>query len=232
MSGGSSIRSSRWPSTSSSSRSSSRSASRDYPLFVFAAILPWKWFSSAVNDGIVSVTSRERIIKQVKFPKIVLPVAATVGGIVNFAFGLIPLFALMLLFYSDRISPYLVLIPVVAAVQFVFSLATAIAVSGDQRLLPRHRQRRPARPAAVVLPVAGALLVRPGRRARPARSETSCSRSTRGRRCSSPTAPSSTTRRCRPGSGSRRRSWSRRCVFLLLATLFFKRVEPAFAKVL
>ncbi len=25
----------------------------DYPLFVFAAILPWKWFSSAVNDGIV-----------------------------------------------------------------------------------------------------------------------------------------------------------------------------------
>jgi ABC-type polysaccharide/polyol phosphate export permease len=101
----------------------------DYPLFVFAAILPWKWFSSAVNDGIVSVTSRERIIKQVKFPKIVLPVAAAMGGVVNFLFGLIPLFALMILFYSDRISPFLVLIPVVAAVQFVFSLATAIAVS-------------------------------------------------------------------------------------------------------
>ena len=79
----------------------------DYPLFVFAAILPWKWFSSAVNDGILSVTSRERIIKQVKFPKIVLPVAATTGGIVSFAFGLIPLVGLMLLFYPDRISPYL-----------------------------------------------------------------------------------------------------------------------------
>ena len=47
---------------------------RDYPLFVFSAILPWKWFSSAINDGITSVTSRERMIKQVKFPKIVLPV--------------------------------------------------------------------------------------------------------------------------------------------------------------
>ena len=106
-----------------------RSGKPDYPLFIFAAILPWKWFASAVNDGIVSVTSRERIIKQVKFPKIVLPVAAAIGGIVNFLFGLIPLFGLMLLFYSDRISPFLVLIPVIAAVQFVFSLATAIAVS-------------------------------------------------------------------------------------------------------
>jgi ABC-type polysaccharide/polyol phosphate export permease len=101
----------------------------DYPLFVFCAILPWKWFSSAVNDGILAVSSRERIIKQVKFPKIVLPVAATLSGIVNFTFGLIPLFGLMLAFYSDRISPTLVLIPAIAAVQFVFSLAIAIFVS-------------------------------------------------------------------------------------------------------
>ena len=101
----------------------------DYPLFVFAAILPWKWFSTAVNDGITSVTSRERIIKQVKFPKIVLPVAAAVGGVVNFLFGLIPLFGLMLLFYADRFSAFVVLIPIIAAVQFVFSLATAIIVA-------------------------------------------------------------------------------------------------------
>ena len=101
-----------------------------YPLFVFSAILPWKWFSSSVNDGIMSVTSRERIIKQVKFPKIVLPVAATVGGIANFAFGLIPLMGLMLLFYREKITWYLVLIPAIAAVQFVFSLACAILVSG------------------------------------------------------------------------------------------------------
>ncbi len=101
----------------------------DYPLFVFSAILPWKWFTSAVNDGIMAVTSRERIIKQVQFPKIILPVAAAVGGIVNFAFGLIPLLALTIFFYSDRLHPTLLLIPVIAAVQFVFSLAFAIAVS-------------------------------------------------------------------------------------------------------
>ena len=101
----------------------------DYPLFVFAAILPWKWFSSAVNDAILSVVARERIIKQVHFPKIVLPVSATLSGIVNFAFGLIPLVLLILLFYRDRLAWTLLLIPLVAVVQFVFTLGLAVLVS-------------------------------------------------------------------------------------------------------
>ncbi len=101
----------------------------EYPLFVFAAILPWKWFSAAVNDAIQSVVSRERIIKQVHFPKIILPVSATLSGIVHFAFGLIPLVLLMLLFYRDRLAWTLLLIPAIAVVQFAFTLAVAILVA-------------------------------------------------------------------------------------------------------
>jgi ABC-type polysaccharide/polyol phosphate export permease len=100
-----------------------------YPLFVFCAILPWKWFTTAVQDGIVSVTSRERIIKQVAFPKLILPFSATVGGVVSFAFGLIPMLALILLLYRERLAPTILLIPVIAAVQFVFSLAFATTVA-------------------------------------------------------------------------------------------------------
>ena len=100
-----------------------------YPLFVFCAILPWKWFSSSIGDAITSVTTRDRIIKQVKFPTLVLPVAAVVSGIVSFAFGMIPLGGLLLFFESSRISPYLLLIPVIAVVQFVFTLALAIPLA-------------------------------------------------------------------------------------------------------
>src|SRR5215210_9562278 len=75
----------------------------DYPLFIFAAILPWKWFTSAINDCIVAVSSQDRLIKQIHFPKIVLPTAAVVAGVVNFVFGLIPLGVLLLLWYPDRI---------------------------------------------------------------------------------------------------------------------------------
>jgi len=101
----------------------------DYPLFIFAAILPWKWFEITVREGGSSVVFREKLIKQIYFPKLVLPFAATVSGIVNFAFGLIPLVGMMLLLYPERITPWLLLIPVVAFVQLAFSLAVATALS-------------------------------------------------------------------------------------------------------
>ena len=100
----------------------------DYPLFIFAAILPWKWFSASITDATGSVVSAERLIKQIQFPKIVLPVAATTAGVVGFAFGLIPL-AMLLLLNSDRLSPYVLLVPVIAVVQYIFTLAMALLVS-------------------------------------------------------------------------------------------------------
>jgi ABC-type polysaccharide/polyol phosphate export permease len=104
------------------------SGTPDYPLFIFAAILPWKWFEITVREGGLSVVDREKLIKQIYFPKLVLPFGATLSGIVNFAFGLIPLLGMMLLLYPHRITPWLLLIPVVAVVQLVFSLAVATAL--------------------------------------------------------------------------------------------------------
>jgi homopolymeric O-antigen transport system permease protein len=100
----------------------------DYPLFILSAILPWKWFTASVNDATSSVVSQDRLIKQIQFPKIVLPVAATTAGVVGFAFGMIALGLIMLL-YLHRISFNVVLIPVIAAVQYVFTLGVALAVS-------------------------------------------------------------------------------------------------------
>jgi lipopolysaccharide transport system permease protein len=100
-----------------------------YPLFIFAAILPWKWFSTVVSDAITSVSGQERLIKQIQFPKIVLPASAMIAGIVQFLFGLVPLFAMLVFFYSDRISAALLYLPVVALVQFVFVLAFGLIVA-------------------------------------------------------------------------------------------------------
>ena len=100
----------------------------DYPLFIFAAILPWKWFSATMTDSTSSIVGKDHLIKQIQFPKIVLPTAATVAGVVSFAFGLTAL-GLLMLFNQHRISPYLLLIPVIAAVQFVFTLACAYLVA-------------------------------------------------------------------------------------------------------
>jgi lipopolysaccharide transport system permease protein len=101
----------------------------DYPLFVLAAILPWKWFTSSMNDATTSVTSQGQLIRQIQFPKIVLPMASTSAAVVGFAFGLLPLLAIMLL-YPHRLSPYLLLIPVIAVVQYLFTLGVSFFVAG------------------------------------------------------------------------------------------------------
>jgi len=100
----------------------------DYPLFIFAAILPWKWFTATITDSTSSIVGKDQLIKQIQFPKIVLPTAAVVAGVVSFAFGLVAL-GLLMLFYPHRISPYLLLIPVIAAVQLVFTLACSYLVA-------------------------------------------------------------------------------------------------------
>ncbi|OGO57130.1 MAG: hypothetical protein A2V84_12485 [Chloroflexi bacterium RBG_16_70_13] len=97
-----------------------------YPLFVFCAILPWKWFSSSVADAVTCITTRERIIKQVNFPKVVLPMAAAAGGVASFTFGLIPLFAMLVLLYRDHLTIWVLALPAVALVQFVFTLGVAL----------------------------------------------------------------------------------------------------------
>jgi ABC-type polysaccharide/polyol phosphate export systems, permease component len=100
----------------------------DYPLFIFAAILPWKWFSASITDATTSIVRQDQLIKQIQFPKLVLPVAATTAGIVSFAFGTVAL-GILMVFFSDRITLNLLFIPLVAAVQFVFTLGCSFLVA-------------------------------------------------------------------------------------------------------
>ena len=105
-----------------------RNGPPDYPLFIFSAILPWKWFTASITDATSSIVSQDQLIKQIQFPKIVLPVAATSAGVVSFGFGVIALVMLMFL-YSSHFSVYLLLIPLIAVVQFVFTLACSLMVA-------------------------------------------------------------------------------------------------------
>ncbi|MDQ2965948.1 MAG: ABC transporter permease [Chloroflexota bacterium] len=100
----------------------------DYPLFLFAAILPWKWFATTINDATMSVVNRQTLIRQIQFPKVVLPTAAVVAGSVSFLIGLIAL-GIVYVFYINRLSPWILLLPIIAAVQLVFTLALALSLS-------------------------------------------------------------------------------------------------------
>ena len=66
-----------------------------YPIFVFAALLPWQLFARALAGSSSSLVANENLITKVYFPRLVMPVSATVAGILDFAIASVVLFGMM-----------------------------------------------------------------------------------------------------------------------------------------
>jgi lipopolysaccharide transport system permease protein len=101
----------------------------DFPLFLLAAMVPFKWATATIGGSTGAVISHERLIKQILFPKIILPITTAGAEVVSFAFGMVVLVAVLLVAYPDHLSVQVAWVPVIAAVQFVFTLGLAIMVS-------------------------------------------------------------------------------------------------------
>src|SRR6188768_457100 len=67
-----------------------------YPLFVFSALLPWQLFAHALVESGNSLVANRELITKVYFPRLFLPIAPVLGGLVDSACALIVLVALML----------------------------------------------------------------------------------------------------------------------------------------
>jgi lipopolysaccharide transport system permease protein len=66
-----------------------------YPLMVFAGILPWSFFSSALGEASNSLVNNERLISKVYFPRLIVPIATIVVAFVDFLISFCILFLLM-----------------------------------------------------------------------------------------------------------------------------------------
>jgi lipopolysaccharide transport system permease protein len=60
-----------------------------YPVFCFAAVVPWTYFSTALVAATNVVVEQQRVITKIYFPRLILPIAATLSGLVDFSIGLI-----------------------------------------------------------------------------------------------------------------------------------------------
>jgi lipopolysaccharide transport system permease protein len=66
-----------------------------YPVFVFCALLPWQLFAQALAESSNSLVANERLITKVYFPRLVVPIAAVLGGLVDFAIAFVVLLGMM-----------------------------------------------------------------------------------------------------------------------------------------
>jgi lipopolysaccharide transport system permease protein len=58
-----------------------------YPVFYFAALVPWTYFSYALSMTTNVVVDNQRLITKVYFPRLILPISAALSGLVDFAIG-------------------------------------------------------------------------------------------------------------------------------------------------
>jgi lipopolysaccharide transport system permease protein len=69
-----------------------------YPVFAYAALVPWTFFANGLSASSDSVVSNANLIKKVYFPRLAVPVAGVISGVVDFILAFVVLLAMMLYF--------------------------------------------------------------------------------------------------------------------------------------
>jgi len=96
-----------------------------YAVFTLAALLPWQLFSSAFNGAANSVAGNAGVISKVYFPRLVVPIAAVVATLVDFAVSVVLLAAVMI-WYGVAFRAELVFLPLFAAFALLAALAAGL----------------------------------------------------------------------------------------------------------
>jgi len=96
-----------------------------YPLFSLAALLPWGFFSTAVQRGSRSLVDNMHVISKVYFPRLVVPLAGASSGLLDFAASLVILFVAMVV-YQMPLRIEVLWLPVYLLVALAFALAVGL----------------------------------------------------------------------------------------------------------
>lgn len=99
-----------------------------YEIFSYIGILPWQLFSSGVNNAAASVIGATNTISKTYFPRLILPIADVLGGVVDFSIAFVILL-LMMLFWKISFTWRLIAIPFLLVYTIITALATGIWLS-------------------------------------------------------------------------------------------------------
>jgi ABC-type polysaccharide/polyol phosphate export permease len=100
-----------------------------YPVFFYAGLLPWTFFSSALNYSIPSLTNHFNLITKIYFPREILPLSGIVVAFVDFMIA--SLFFIILLFiYKVHLTIIALWVVPLFVMLFVFTVAISLFLSG------------------------------------------------------------------------------------------------------
>ena len=99
-----------------------------YPVFYFAALVPWTYFSTALQNCTSVVVENQNVITKVYFPRLILPLTAVISSLVDFAIG----FGVLLIVtfvYGIRPGPAAIWLPVLLLLAVLTALGIGLWMS-------------------------------------------------------------------------------------------------------
>jgi lipopolysaccharide transport system permease protein len=111
-----------------------------YPVFYFAAVVPWMYFSTALLTATNVVVEHQRVITKVFFPRLILPFSSVLSGLVDFAIGFIVLLIFTISYgirptFAALLLPLFLLLAVLTALGVGLWLSALNALYRDVRYL-------------------------------------------------------------------------------------------------
>jgi lipopolysaccharide transport system permease protein len=94
-----------------------------YPVFTFAALLPWQLFSRSLADASISLVGNQNMVTKIYFPRIFLPASSIFSGLLDFAIAFVVLLIMMVIYGIPFTWNILLVIPLL-----LLCIVTSLAV--------------------------------------------------------------------------------------------------------
>lgn len=118
-----------------------------YPIFVLAALVPWMFFSNTITASGNSLVGSAHLITKVYFPRLIVPAAAMMAGLVDFMIAFL-LLVIMMIYYRVPLTMQVLFLPVLILLTALFGLGVGTWMSA---LNVKYRDVRFALPFLIQL---------------------------------------------------------------------------------
>lgn len=100
----------------------------NYTIFMIVALIPWNFFTTAVQSGSGCVVANGAILKKVYFPREIIPISITISQLVNFLITCLIMFA-FIVFSGVGFSIHILLLPILILIEFILILGINFILS-------------------------------------------------------------------------------------------------------
>src|SRR5271169_4248187 len=99
-----------------------------YPIFYYTALLPWMYFSAALQNATNTIVDNQRLITKVYFPRLILPLSSVLSGLVDFGISFL-MFVVLMIYYGIRPTPALIWFPAFLLLAILLALGVGLWLS-------------------------------------------------------------------------------------------------------